>query len=100
MEAEIERKLTMLKINHITLAESQEYNESPVIHHTIWDMRGKGTECTPSYFANLIESSIEATRRSYQIVFEPFAIYYEPIIHRPDQGNYYFCRAHVYTRNS
>jgi hypothetical protein len=96
MEEQIQKKLTLLQIEQITRAQAREYNESPAIHHTVWNMRGE--ECTPCYFADLIESSIDSTGRCYQVEFKPFAIHCEPIIHRPGHRNYYFCRAHVYTR--
>lgn len=97
MERCIQRKLILLKIDHITPAESSEYNNSPAINHTIWCMRG--INCKETYFAEEIENDIQTTARDYQISFNPFAIYYEPILRSIKEGNYYyFCRVHLYCR--
>lgn len=84
-------------MEYLTEEESHQYNNSPEVNHVIWNMReyeGTSSNC----FANNMEDSIIATRRSYQIVFEPFAVYQEPILHEPGGDSYWFCRIHLYTR--
>ena len=98
MEEEIKKGVALLGMEYITLEESLLYNESPEVNHIIWSLRAWGDDLPFNYFAKLIEDSIEATRHSYGIVFEPFAIYQEPIVHTPGGDAYFFCRVHLYTR--
>jgi len=98
MEEQIRFRAELLGIECITLEESLLYQQSPLVNHTIWNMREYGEDVPYTCFADNIESSIRATVQSYQVPFEPFAIYQEPIRHQPGGDAYWFCRVHLYTK--